>query len=150
MPRLRLAPRVPDAATLSLEYILDRITVTEDGCWQWQLSRNPRTGYAQIGFKPYTAHRLAFYLTHGRYPVGVARHLCHNKACCNPEHIAEGTHLDNWHDSADTHRAAAIRRRGRRAHNAIPTTVNGVTYPSQVAAMRALRVTWSTLAKLAT
>lgn len=136
-------------ADLTMQYILDRVTPTGSGCWQWNLSRNPRTGYAQIGFKPYTAHRLAFFLTHGRYPNGVTRHTCHNRACVNPAHLTEGTHRDNWRDSADRHRAANGRRRGRRAHNAIPTTVNGITYPSQVAAMRSLHVTWSTLAKLA-
>lgn len=143
-------PRKPrPAPPTSIQYILDRVQITESGCWEWQQSLNPRTGYGQIGFKPYTAHRLAFYFTHSRYPDEQTRHMCHNRACCNPDHLREGTARDNWRDSAATHRAAARRLTGRTPANAIPTTVGDTTYPSQVAAMRALRVTWVTLSRLA-
>lgn len=132
-----------------MDYIIDRVAVTESGCWEWQQSLNPQTGYGQIGVYPYTAHKLAFYFAHGRYPDGVTRHMCHNRACCNPEHLTEGTQKDNYHDSLGTHLAAHRKLRGRDPGNRVPTTVHGVTYPSRTHAMKALGVTWVTLMKLA-
>lgn len=132
----------------SMEYIIDRVKITSAGCWEWQLSCNPKTGYGQIGLYPYTAHKLAFHTAHGRPPVGVVRHLCHNKRCCNPDHLREGTVQQNWNDSRDKHEAAAQRRRGRPPKNRIPVTVGGVSYPSKSHALKDLRVSWQTLNRL--
>lgn len=44
------------------------------------------------------AHRVAFYLEHGRWPVPWGLHGCDNPLCCNaenPEHVHEGTPKDN-------------------------------------------------------
>ena len=44
------------------------------------------------------AHRVAFYLTHGRWPQPNALHGCDNPRCCNavnPAHVHEGTQALN-------------------------------------------------------
>lgn len=45
------------------------------------------------------AHRVAYEVTNGPIPVGmVVRHLCHNRACCNPAHLVLGSHEENMAD----------------------------------------------------
>ena len=65
-------------------------------CWPWQ---GPlRKGYGR--FQEMKAHRLAYVLIKGPIPDGlVVRHLCHNKLCCNPQHLATGTTAQNAQDS---------------------------------------------------
>jgi len=44
------------------------------------------------------AHRVAFYLIHGRWPTPWGLHGCDNPSCCNaenPEHVHEGTPAQN-------------------------------------------------------
>lgn len=130
----------------SKDYILDRIAVNEDsGCWEWQKSLNPKTGYGQIGHPPYTAHKLSFLLWKGESDAQVIRHRCHNKICCNPNHLVDGSHADNYHDSYDIHMAANSKKRGRVSSNAIPVSINGVEYTSKLQAMQHLSISWNTL-----
>src|SRR5580704_1050029 len=67
-------------------------------CWQWVLSVD-RKGYGQIGDagKLKRAHRVAFFLTHGRWPTPMAMHRCDNPRCVKavadergPAHVLEG------------------------------------------------------------
>lgn len=59
--------------------------------------------------KNYTIHRLVaaeklLELDYFDIPSSlVIRHMCHNKSCCNPEHLKTGTHSDNTKDSRDYH-----------------------------------------------
>lgn len=85
----------------SLEILMDKIAIDpKTKCWVWQ--RSTREGYGQItidGF-PWTTHRYAYTATNGDIPDGMlVRHKCHNRLCCNPEHLLLGTSLDNWEDS---------------------------------------------------
>jgi hypothetical protein len=42
-------------------------------------------------------------ICHGKIPRGhVVRHLCDNRTCCNPSHLATGTHRDNMRDVANS------------------------------------------------
>jgi len=51
------------------------------------------------------AHRLAWALHNGGDPGDmVVRHLCHNRACLNPEHLAIGTVQDNTNDRVNAGR----------------------------------------------
>jgi hypothetical protein len=78
----------------------------------------------------------------------LVRHRCHNKICCNPDHLISGDNFDNYHDSEDTYKEAAAKRRGRPARNRVAVVVNGVTYASKVEAMKELGVGHRMLAKL--
>jgi hypothetical protein len=74
-------------------------------CWPWTGKWNRRTGYgmAWMGQRPsgtgvHThAHRVAFFLAYGHWPV-VCRHSCDRPLCCNPLHLQDGTHTDNFWD----------------------------------------------------
>ena len=66
-------------------------------------------GYGKVWDKEnkihHYAHRAAYADVHGEIPQGmVVRHLCHNKACVNPEHLAIGTHADNVRDKVEANR----------------------------------------------
>lgn len=71
-------------------------------CWPWKGSLD-RYGYGQFkgasGVSPARAHRVAYGLVKGDAAPGlVVRHLCGNRACCNPAHLSEGTQADNHGD----------------------------------------------------
>jgi hypothetical protein len=85
-----------------------------DTCWIWHGHKNPR-GYGVIGFDGGTvlAHRASFFFQHGRWPIGVLRHQCDVPPCVRPDHLLEGTSLDNKKDSMRTNRHAFGERHGR-------------------------------------
>ena len=74
-----------------------------NGCMLWtggkstqgygKVSRFRENGHAEL------AHRVSYLLTNGRYPIGVTRHKCDVKLCCNPNHLTEGSIRDNLHDA---------------------------------------------------
>ena len=127
------------------QYVEDRVAVDSNGCWIWKNSKHG-FGYGQLGIKPYTAHVLSFMLWKGE-PNGLVRHLCNVPACCNPEHLADGTHRDNWYDSEESHREAARRRRGRPAANRQRVLFRGVVFESKAMAVKTMRVTWRTVTR---
>lgn len=89
------------------------------GCWEWNGSRNPETGYGQVNGGG--AHRFVFQLFNGDIPKGKwVLHHCDNPPCVNPHHLYVGTAADNAHDrdsrgrnglsSLNTSAVAEIRR----------------------------------------
>jgi hypothetical protein len=59
-------------------------------CWIWGGARNSRGyGYMSFGGVGYTAHALAFRLSHPQYQTCRLRvsQECGNKLCCNPAHL---------------------------------------------------------------
>lgn len=86
-------------------------------CWPWMAARTRNEwglcyGSMRVAGRTWRAHRLAFELGNGPIPDGlVVRHLCHNTLCCNPGHLATGTHKDNSRDMVDAGRC----RNGGRA-----------------------------------
>lgn len=91
-------PEAPEATRSRFESKVDR-SGGPDSCHPWRASFGT-TGYGQFSLdgRPRKAHRVAFFLEHGRWPVPVCRHDCDNKPCCNPCHLREGTHADNADD----------------------------------------------------
>ena len=84
-------------------------------CWVYR-NANISNGYAHMGltYDPFTkqrytklryeyAHRIAWALANGRWPWNnmVVRHTCDNSACCNPEHLIEGTQEQNMGDRSE-------------------------------------------------
>lgn len=85
---------------------VDRSATAVDACWPW-IGSLGGGGYGQFdrrvnGRRIHTsAHRIALCLKLGRClrPDEVSRHLCHNRLCCRPEHLVEGTQSENMMDS---------------------------------------------------
>jgi hypothetical protein len=85
--------------------IQKRIIDTETGCHEWQ---GPRTkdGYGQLGdywiiqqFNIKLVHRLMVHLTTGHVFTSRSEqvmHACHNRSCCNPDHLSIGTAKENY------------------------------------------------------
>ncbi len=81
-----------------------KVVPNEHGCLIWQ--GGTAKGYGKIWFdgKLWSAHRLAYRLTYGDIPEEIE--VCHNcpggdnPACCNPEHLFLGSHLDNLKDAS--------------------------------------------------
>ena len=70
-------------------------------CWEWTANRNKR-GYGAwaiyrhpkyISIMP---HRYSYELVHGPIPKGMQiDHVCHNRACVNPNHLRLATNKQN-------------------------------------------------------
>ena len=118
----RCDPRTPDG-TSHLQELHVNLTLAErfwphvqrgapTECWPWLRYRG-RKGYGvlHVDRKKRRAHRVAYFLTHGAWPL-VARHTCDNPPCCNPAHLLDGTIADNQRDMAARGRTAD--RRGER------------------------------------
>lgn len=75
------------------------------GCWEWRGSVY-ESGYGQFYYgeiddkeRQGKAHKAAWLLLRG--PVNDDLHVlhkCHNRRCCNPNHLYLGTHMDNMKD----------------------------------------------------
>ncbi len=98
-----------DVVIKSPEHAMGRVKrkCTENlitGCWEANYLK-PGKGYGNIDYLGQTGlqlHRLAFKAANPDVNMlgKVVRHLCGNRACCNPAHLKLGSHLENMHDSA--------------------------------------------------
>ena len=80
-------------------------THNSDECLLWPMKRD-RDGYGRVWHQGKTlgAHRVAFFLVHGRWPCN-ALHSCDNPPCFNPRHIGEGSNTVNQREKAERGRA---------------------------------------------
>lgn len=79
-------------------------------CWLWTGSHGDHGyGHIQIGRRIEKAHRVALWLTTGTNPELMVLHHCDNGhvGCVRPEHLYEGTHLDNMRDKRERGRTNA-------------------------------------------
>lgn len=70
-------------------------------CWEWTaLTNKGRMQYGTfiLDGKHALAHRVAFYLTHGKWADPCCLHSCDNPKCCNPAHLREGSYVENMKD----------------------------------------------------
>lgn len=74
-------------------------------CWEWKAAVN-ECGYGRFSVGTrltrvhLKAHRvsLALFLGSDISPEMFVLHSCDNPACCNPNHLSQGTHKDNMLD----------------------------------------------------
>lgn len=110
-----------------LDWIKSNCIVDDNDCWIWQKSLH-NEGYGMFGIvlngktKVHTLHRYVYQIVNNTtLPKNVlVRHSCHNRPCCNPDHLSSGSYKDNWYDSESVHRAThrKIRDKKLKAHNA--------------------------------
>ena len=100
-------------------------------CWEWKAYKMKK-GYGVVWFrgKYWYTHRLAYFL---HTQKNIRNHICHscdNPACCNPNHLWEGTHQQNMQDRNKKGRCS--KPIGEKSWNALFTS-------KEVLAMRKLR-----------
>ena len=86
----------------TLKEKLQHYEVNENGCWEWQGYQYK--GYGQLGhnYKKYWVHRAAYQEYVGPLVKGMMIcHKCDNPICINPDHLYQGTALDNNRDRAE-------------------------------------------------
>lgn len=76
--------------------------ITKSGCWEWQ-GYLDKADYGVchikvLGVLLNRAHRISWALINKKLPVDMILHSCDNPKCYNPEHLREGTVLDNARD----------------------------------------------------
>lgn len=91
--------------------------IPESGCWIFMGCLN-NMGYGQINISinnknhVVLAHRYAYEAYKGEIPQGMfVMHKCDIPTCCNPDHLAIGTHLDNMRDCVNKGRSKVYRPR---------------------------------------
>ena len=82
-------------------------------CWTWTAGKD-RHGYGQfhIRRKNWRAHRVSFLIQKGYLPEGMfLDHICHNRACVNPEHLRPVTNKQNGENRAglDRNNSSGVR-----------------------------------------
>ena len=95
-----ISKSLPAISLKDREKYFNKLKKNEFGCLEWTGTKN-KNGYGTFKYlgKEIAAHRIFYYWATGDDPgAKIIRHLCHNKICCNPEHLASGNHLDNYLD----------------------------------------------------
>lgn len=81
--------------------ILSSISKDKNGCWIWGGSINKANGYGYMSMDGVnmSAHRASYSAFVGEIPAEMfVLHKCDVRACCNPDHLFIGTHMDNMND----------------------------------------------------
>jgi HNH endonuclease len=119
---------MPAPGELNRQYILDRVKVETDGCWNWTRAIDA-AGYGAftVAQRVRKAHRAAFEVFRGQVvPRGQPiLHHCDNRRCCNPQHLYAGTMADNTAD---------MMRRGR--HKGFKISVRTPGFDERAADLR--------------
>jgi hypothetical protein len=88
-----------------VQRFFDKVRFTES-CWEWSAGKYRRGyGHFWLNGKNVGAHRFAFAWGHGAPAASHVLHRCDNTSCVNPEHLYEGSDLDNAADRDSRGRA---------------------------------------------
>lgn len=111
-----------------IDRLMERIKISDLGCWEWQGGLSH--GYGRIGNnnKTYSTHRVAYEYYKGEIAAGLfVCHHCDNPKCCNPDHLFLGDQDANMKDMAN-----------KRRHSHGQDTPNSKLTSEQVEEIRAL------------
>ncbi len=81
-----------------VSYFLQRSTVDPvTGCWNWDGAKSRGYGLTTMPDGTFTnAHRAAYRLLREDVPKNIQiHHLCGNRLCCNPDHLAAVTDMEH-------------------------------------------------------
>jgi len=97
---------------------VDKVTipVKQEGECYISLLKEGMEGYTRVrlGDKYMATHRFVYQVLNGEISDDlVVRHLCNNRKCIYPPHLAAGTHADNVQDRVNAERSASGRNNGR-------------------------------------
>ena len=83
---------------MKIERYFAQSKVTSDGCWEIGTAECPAR--VQWRGKRLRVYQLVAWAMAGEAPLprSVVRHLCNNRACINPDHLAIGTQAQNLFD----------------------------------------------------
>jgi len=76
--------------------------IDANGCWNWSGFRNDK-GYGKFVHPGgQLAHRFSYSFCDGKiFDKMEIMHLCHNRSCVNPDHLQQGTHVENMRQAAE-------------------------------------------------
>ncbi len=118
---LRKVRRIPELNDSDLRRFWAKVDrCAPDACWLWTGAGVPNGhGFLGLGkrpdYQPYYAHRIAWTITHGTIPDGIAvLHRCDVRRCCNASHLFLGTQGDNVRDASAKGHLMVSRPRGHK------------------------------------
>ena len=121
---------------------------TAQGCLEWEAARNNR-GYGVITYwdseqhkrRSMGAHRMAYIIHNpGVSLTGIIMHTCDNPACCNPDHLVQGTCEANTQDMLAKGRHSRSRKFAPRQRKLTDAMVRAIRHLAETTEHTALHI----------